>query len=276
MKIKNTLWNAYTSHSFKGLVLDFDGTLTEPGQKFVPEDLIKLLLEKIVSKQVPLAIISGGSMKTLLQELAAPILNFAQQKNLTKEVLSGIIFFSGLGSRCFTAEGVILTFKKIPEWISLRIVELLCINWLNFEDYYVVNEEKITIYRKTTSAAKDFLQLKRLLKNGKMPVNVVIGEILPATTIFIIVLDGCTKINACEQFYSMYNLENTDVMKVGDTAYKYGADYELLSTYGGVSVGELNSNNCYPFNMFSHFGKKNVRATRYLIEKIHFTGIQHE
>ena len=213
--------------TFRGLVLDYDGTIvTSAGRFHPPEKVVLTELERLLAGGMRVAIATGrgGSAGENLRDSLPP--------RFHSEVLIG--YYNGGDTRMLDVD-----IRKSPLPNAAEIVEVS--NWLDQNSHLVFPDAKI---RKSPvqitielSGIRDISEFQREFETRfrDMP-SVRIAR--SAHTIDICLVSAC-KTNVFRQLSENAKIAPEEILCVGDSGDALGNDYALLGMPFGVSVDQV-------------------------------------
>ena len=241
------------SHSFKGIVFDYDGTLHNKYNNSETENNIFKMINYLLENNIVIGVATGRG-KSVRNDLQKVIYKKFWDKMVIAYYNGGCIGYLGDNS---------IPNKKAKEF-PVEFHEIIKI--INDSDIVLDGAEEQNPYQ-LTALINGSLDTKSIYERLKYISNV---KLLRSEHSIDIVPKSSSKNNIFDFFSSMGKLAD-DFLRVGDSGAAGGNDFELLNTKLGLSVDLVSdfTDKCWNY---APLGYRNLEATLDLLQRISLLG----
>lgn len=263
------------STTYHAVALDIDGTITEAGDRRIPEDLAISLSEKL-NNGIYLILVTGGGVSTV-EDTVEQFLQYNKERRKWR-----IYAIIGEGCRLLTIDA----YGKVNDQsISPPLKSLLkesypdFLNTLKseFETEFEIQEKECTI-RMLSKGNSTEQELKAKIQAWYTTASedVKVANIRPVAGRYggklTFDIAASDKDVGLLRFYTDYDFADIPILRIGDQGGEEGNDWSLLDSAYGFSVGTLSNQPCKSFPIFNedqnHRRLLGVEGTRYLLDKV--------
>jgi HAD superfamily hydrolase (TIGR01484 family) len=259
----------YASQIYKGLIIDFDETLTN-SLGDIPVDLLENLV-RLVNKGIPLGIITGRTNNSLKPKLINKIIF---HPSLEKSSKSRIYIYPEGGAYCYRIDSGKKMYEfQLSEHITETATVLLRENILEFMDDYSITKYKIHIWPKSSDSQKQYVKkINLLFKKMNIPLLAYRSSSIGTSGSILISKKGVNKELALSHFSRSNGLGINEIAKIGDMGDVDSVDYPFLKGIGSFSVSEIDPENPWQASILlsKGFDYKGVNGTRWLLNNLKF------
>lgn len=233
--------------SFKGLIMDYDGTLCSSEEKYIgPREEIKAHINSFLNHGIIIAIVTGRG-KSIREAL---------QKFIPKPFWNKVIIGYYNGSQIGLLENESLP-DVTPNCGDLSEIENVLSNEPLLQDIIKLELRlgQLTVNFETKENLTSLKQLLIDIIRNKVPFKVQVLESSHSIDIILIETSKTKVIDYCKKEYGESNF-----LSIGDMGKWPGNDYQLLSNKYSLSVDQVSADPYSCWNLAS-LGTKRVEAT---------------
>lgn len=258
----------YLKKSYNGIVLDFDGTLSDESTTEMPDEILQELI-KLIREKIPIGIVSGRTWDSLKSRLIDRI---KENSNLEEsDILASIDIYPEGGSYCFSPKRNKNYSKRIPTFISETAIKLLRKEILDYQDNYAIKSYKIHIWPKNPLKQKGYVsKINSLFSHYSLPLIALRSNAEDYNGSIIIINEEGGKKAALKHFLEKNEMKADQIVKIGDMADIHSVDHSLLFEEGSFSVFEFDPESSWQASVNLYKGKDytSYRGTLWLLSNL--------
>lgn len=245
------VYNKITNHIFKGIIFDYDGTL-HANNNYESEYKIQRKLNELLKSNIKIGIATGRG-KSVRNEL---------QNVIDKRFWDQVIIEYYNGGCIGTLNDLDVpnkAIKNVPSAFNkiIELIEEMGIENVKFDGIEDKNPYQLTVITEDSNEIDFIYEVLQEISDIKI--------LRSGHSIDIVPVDSSK--NNILKFLELYGFCQADFLRIGDSGFVGGNDFELLNSNYGISVDLVSKslNGCWNF---APLGKRNLEATENLLDKI--------
>lgn len=244
------LFSDYLKRNYKGLLIDFDGTMTSE-KGILSEKMVEKIIQ-LANNGIPIGIVTGRTNYSLNQRLISKIISSPRIKDPS---IKNFYIYPENGTYCYNLKepNKKLYDSKISWFFLETAFEYLRKYIFCFEDHYSMTDYKIHLWPKKIDNLIDLVKkINFMFKKLELPMKAYKSS----EDSLLILEEKMNKGYSLKHFSNLNNLKMNDICKIGDMSEKMGIDYPLLKGKGSFSVNNFCSESKSQINLPLLKGKR--------------------